>query len=304
MDYQEILNEIYQQIDCTKLPGEVASYIPELAKVDPNKFGMHLCCITGNEFSVGDVNQQFSIQSISKVLTLSLALLKEGDTLWERVGVEPSGDPFNSLVQLEYENGIPRNPLINAGAIVVCDILLDHLDHPKEEYLDFVRKIAENNSIAYDEKVATSEKSEGHHNRAMASLMKAFGNINHDVEEVLDFYFHTSAISMTCKELARTFRMYSKHGKLEGSGDQLLSTTRTRRINAIMQTCGFYDEAGEFTFRVGLPGKSGVGGGIAAIYPNTYSIAVWSPKLNEKGNSTAGMLALELLTNKTGSSIF
>ncbi|MEM7298476.1 MAG: glutaminase [Bacteroidota bacterium] len=303
MGYQEILNEIHKQVDCMKLPGEVASYIPELSKVDPNKFGMYLCCITGSEFSIGEVDQHFSIQSISKVLTLSLALIKQGDTLWERVDVEPSGDPFNSLVQLEYENGIPRNPLINAGAIVVCDILLDHLESPKEEYLAFVRQIAENKSICYDEKVAASEKSEGHHNRAMASLMKAYGNLNNDVEEVLDFYFHTSAISMTCKELARTFRVYSKHGKLQ-SGDQLLSAKRTRRINAIMQTCGFYDEAGEFSFRVGLPGKSGVGGGIAAIYPNTYSIAVWSPKLNKKGNSTAGMLALELLTDKTGSSIF
>jgi len=304
LGYQEILNQIDVQIDCSQLPGKVANYIPELAKVSPNKFGMHLCCISGEEFSIGDIDEHFTIQSISKVLTLSLALNKVGESLWERVDVEPSGNPFNSLVQLEYENGIPRNPLINAGAIVICDILLAELKNPKKEYLEFIREVSGNPSIQYDEKVALSEKSQGHHNRAMANLMKAFGNLKHDVEQVLDFYFYTSAISMTCKELARTFRIYSTHGKLNPSGKQLLTEKRTRRINAIMQTCGFYDESGEFSFRVGLPGKSGVGGGIAAIYPQKYSVAVWSPKLNEKGNSAAGMLALELLTNMTGSSIF
>ena len=304
MDYQGILNEIKGQVNCMALPGKVASYIPELAKVSPSKFGMHLCSAIGHEFCFGDSEERFSIQSITKVLTLSLALLKEGEDVWKRVGVEPSGDPFNSLVQLEYENGIPRNPLINSGAIVVCDILMDHLKNPKEEYLNFVRMIANNDEINYDEKVAESEKKEGHHNRAMINLIKAFGNIRNDAEEVLDFYFYTCSISMSCKELARTFMLYANHGCHHATGEQVLSVKRTKRLNALMQTCGFYDEAGEFSFRVGLPGKSGVGGGIAAIYPNMYSAAVWSPKLNEKGNSTAGMQALELLTDITGSSIF
>ena len=233
-----------------------------------------------------------------------MALIKEGEPIWKRVNVEPSGDPFNSLVQLEYEAGIPRNPLINSGAIVICDILLDYLSDPKKEYIDFVREVAENDTIQYDEKIARSEKENGYHNKAMINLMKAYGNIQHEPEEVLDFYFHTCAISMTCKELARTFLLYANHGCLRECGEQLLSVKRTKRINALMQTCGFYDEAGEFSFRVGLPGKSGVGGGIVAINPNKYSVAVWSPKLNKKGNSTAGMLALEFLTDMTGSSIF
>lgn len=304
MDYQEILNQIKNEVDCTLQPGNVATYIPELAKISPDKFGMHLRSLSGNDFCFGDSDERFSIQSISKVLSLSLALLHEGEELWKRVDVEPSGDPFNSLVQLEHENGIPRNPLINSGALVVCDTLISNLQNPKKEYIEFVRKIAGNPSIDYDENVAESEKATGYNNAAMTNLMKAYGNIHNEIEEVLDFYFYTCSVSMSCKELAETFMIYANHGCLLSTGEQLLSVKRTKRTNALMQTCGFYDEAGEFSFRVGLPGKSGVGGGIVAIYPNKYSVAVWSPKLNEKGNSTAGMLALELLTDMTGSSIF
>ncbi|SNS85728.1 L-glutaminase [Ekhidna lutea] len=305
MDYQGILNVIEDKIQGEKLQGNVASYIPELAKIKPGKLGMHLTSVIGEEFHFGDSEERFSIQSISKVFSLTLALLKEKDEIiWERVDVEPSGDPFNSLVQLEYENGIPRNPLINSGALVICDILVSHLDNPKKEYLEFVRRIAGNATIDYNERVAASEKEEGFNNRAMINLMKGYGNIHNDVEEVLDFYFDTCSISMSCRELAQTFVMYANQGKLLKDQKRVLSEVHTKRINAIMQTCGFYDEAGEFSFRVGLPGKSGVGGGIVAVYPNMYSVAVWSPKLNEKGNSTAGMRALELLTEITGSSIF
>lgn len=304
MDYQGILNIIQDKVNASTIEGEVASYIPELAKINPDKLGMHLSSVIGHGFCFGDSEERFSIQSISKVLSLTLALLKEGEKIWERVDVEPSGDPFNSLVQLEYESGIPRNPLINSGALVVCDILVSHLKNPKKDYLDFVRKIANNNDIDYNQKVASSEKEHGYHNRAMINLMKAYGNIKNDVETVLDFYFDTCSISMSCHELACTFMLFANRGKLINSGEEIISPQRTKRINAIMQTCGFYDEAGEFSFRVGLPGKSGVGGGIVAVYPNMYSVAVWSPKLNEKGNSTAGMQALELLTEITGSSIF
>lgn len=304
MDYQGILNIIQNKVKASEQAGEVASYIPELAKVNSDKLGMHLSSVIGQEFCFGDSNERFSIQSISKVLSLTLALLHEGESIWERVDVEPSGDPFNSLVQLEYEAGIPRNPLINSGALVVCDILVSHLKDPQKEYLEFVRKVAGNPTIDYNKKVAASEKEEGHHNRAMINLMKGFGNIKNDVKTVLDFYFDTCSISMSCKELAHTFLLYANRGEVLGTGEVIISPHRTKRINAIMQTCGFYDEAGEFSFRVGLPGKSGVGGGIVAVYPNMYSVAVWSPKLNEKGNSTAGMRALELLTEITGSSIF
>lgn len=304
MNHQEILNTIQKKIQNSHFEGEVATYIPELAKVSPEKFGMHLTSIEGEEFSFGDCDEHFSIQSISKVFSLTLSLLKGGEELWNRVGVEPSGDPFNSLVQLEYENGVPRNPLINSGALVVCDTLIGHLKNPRDEYLEFVRKLANDNSIEYDESVASSEKSKGYRNKAMINLMKGYGNIKNDIDLVLDFYFDTCSLSMSCKGLAKTFLTYANHGKTVYSGEQLLTSKRTKRINSLMQTCGFYDEAGEFAFRVGLPGKSGVGGGIAAIYPGKYSVAVWSPKLNRKGNSTAGIQALELLTNMTQSSIF
>lgn len=305
MDYQGILNVIEDKLKGEKLEGNLATYIPELAKISPNKLGMHLTSVIGEEFHFGDSEERFSTQSISKVLSLSLALLKEDDEkIWERVDVEPSGDPFNSLVQLEYEHGIPRNPLINSGALVICDILMTHLKDPKKEYLDFVRRVAGNSTIDYNEKVAASEKAGGFNNRAMINLMKGYGNIHNDAEAVLDFYFDTCSLSMSCRELAQTFLMFANQGKPLHDEDRIMSKTHIKRINAIMQTCGFYDEAGEFAFRVGLPGKSGVGGGIVAIYPNMYSVAVWSPKLNEKGNSTAGMRALELLTEITGSSIF
>ncbi|MEP5613947.1 MAG: glutaminase [Cyclobacteriaceae bacterium] len=304
MKYQEILDAIDQQVDCSQISGEVAAYIPELAKIPGEKFGMYLCDLEGNEAFFGDCEERFSIQSISKVFSLSLALLKEGEALWENVGVEPSGDPFNSLVQLEFENGRPRNPLINAGAMVICDALISHLKNPKEEYLQFVHQISGCPTISYDEKIAKSEKEEGYHNRAMANLIKSHGNIKNDVEEVLDFYFDTCSLSMSCKELAETFTLYANHGKLLPKGTEVFTSKRTKRINALMLTCGFYDEAGEFSFRVGLPGKSGVGGGIAAIYPGKYSVAVWSPKLNKKGNSATGIAALELLTDITGSSFF
>jgi glutaminase len=304
MDYQKILNEIQNSIAPNSFDGKVATYIPELAKVDATKYGLHLHSVDNEHYSFGASDEKFSIQSISKVLALTAAIRVEGDKLWQRVDVEPSGDPFNSLIQLEYENGIPRNPLINAGALVVCDVLISHSKDPKADFLEFVRKIANNPNIHYDEKVAASEKQFGYRNASLVNLMKAFGNINNDVDEILDFYFHQCSLTMSCKELAETFMLYANGGVILSTGERIISSSYTKRINAIMQTCGFYDEAGEFTFRVGLPGKSGVGGGIVAIHPNKYSVAVWSPKLNPKGNSSLGMATLEMLTTLTGFSIF
>ncbi|MGK0364985.1 MAG: glutaminase [Saprospiraceae bacterium] len=304
MDYQKIINEIASGIDLSKYEGEVADYIPELGKVSPDKFGIHLNSIDSGHYFHGDSNEKFSIQSISKVFTLTLAALNIGDKILERVDVEPSGDPFNSLTQLEYENGIPRNPLINAGALVICDILLTELENPKEDFLAFVRKIAQNPKIDYNLKVAKSEWKSGFRNAALVNFMKSFGNIHNRTEEVLDLYFHTCSIEMTCKELSETFMLFANRGCILTSGERILTGSQTKRINAVMQTCGFYDEAGEFAFRVGLPGKSGVGGGIAAVHPGYYSVVVWSPKLNPKGNSTLGMRVLELLTTKTELSVF
>lgn len=304
MRYQHILDEIYAELEQHPKNGKAAAYIPELSKIDPDKFGMYIVELNGHFSEIGDSREPFSIQSISKVLSLTLATALVGKDLLSRVGVEPSGDPFNSLTQLEYENGIPRNPLINAGALVISDILISHLDNPKQDFLNFVRKLANNPFIDFDEKVAASEKIWGYRNAALVNLMKSFGNINNDIEEILDFYFHQCSIAMTCQELAQTFLVFANHGILTYSGEQIITRSQAKRINAIMQTCGFYDEAGEFTFSVGLPGKSGVGGGIVAVLPTRYSVAVWSPRLNPKGNSELGMKALELLTTKTGYSIF
>lgn len=304
MDYQKILNEINGDLNRTKFGGKVADYIPELANVDPNKFGVHLCCLEEGNYFIGDNEERFSIQSISKVFALTMAYPMLGEKLWERVGVEPSGDPFNSLVQLEFESGIPRNPLINAGALVVSDILVSNLNEPKKDFLEFVQKLAGNTSINFNQKVAESEKESGYRNVALASLMKSFGNINNMVEEVLDFYFYMCSIEMSCKELAQTFKVFANHGMHPETKDKILTGSQSKRLSAIMLTCGFYDQAGEFSFKVGLPGKSGVGGGIVAIFPEHYSVAVWSPKLNSAGNSVLGMEVLERLTTQTGGSIF
>lgn len=304
MDYQNILNAIYVEIANNKQRGHVATYIPELSKVDPSKFGISLQCVNGDYFSVGDTQDGISIQSISKIFALSLALRLIGEEVWQRVDVEPSGDPFNSLIQLEHENGIPRNPCINAGAIVIADILMSELDDPKDVILSFVRKLAGNDAIQFNEKVAQSEADCGFRNAALANFLKSFGNLHNPVEKVLDLYFHMCAIEMNCQDLSKAFLVYANHGELITPKECILTRTQAKRINAIMQTCGFYDEAGEFAFRVGLAGKSGVGGAIAAIQPKQFSVTVWSPGLNAKGNSVIGMKALELLTTKTGISIF
>lgn len=304
MDYEKIFREIHNDLQHVPDPGKVADYIPELARVNPDQFGVFLTTIHGKEHAFGDWNTRFSIQSISKVLSFVLAYsILKSDT-WKRMNLEPAGTPFNSLVQLEYDLGIPRNPFINAGAIVVCDILASHLKHPKEELLAFVRKLSPNSTVDYNPIVAQSEKSVAFRNYALVNLMKSFGNIHNDIDVVMDLYFAICSLEMTCKELSHTFLFLANNGIVPYSGERILSFSRTKRVNALMQTCGFYDQAGDFTFRVGLPGKSGVGGGIIAVHPGKYSITVWSPRLNDKGNSFKGMLFLEELTTKTNLSIF
>ena len=304
MNYRLIFEDILQEIEAIPDPGKVASYIPELSKVPPDKFGIYLHNVANECCGHGDHEERFSIQSIAKVLSLTLAFRLVEKVLWERVGVEPSGTAFNSLVQLESDKGIPRNPLINAGAIVICDVLIDHLDDPKKDLLAFVRELSGLPKLTYSEHIAESEKSVGFRNAAVTNLMKDFGNIHNEIEEVLDLYFHLCSIEMSCKELARTFLYLANKGVDPLTGKRIVSSSKSKRINAIMQLCGFYDEAGEFSFRVGLPGKSGVGGGIVAIYPGYYSIALWSPRLNKSGNSFRGMQFLELFTTKTELSIF
>jgi len=300
---QDILNTITADIKTNTNRGIVASYIPELAHVDSTKFGIHLLDIHQNNYSTGDSEEAFSIQSISKVFSLAQAFSIVEDKLWERLDVEPSGDPFNHLSLLEQENGIPRNPFINAGAIVISDILLTHLKNPKKDFLAYVRNIANDQTINYDEKIALSEKNTGYRNYAAANLIKSYGNIKNDVNDVLEFYFLQCSLKMSCKQLTNAFYIFANRGMCT-RGKTFLTINQIKRINAIMLTCGFYDEAGEFAFEVGLPGKSGVGGGIVALLPNKFCVATWSPGLNKKGNSKLGMLALEQLTTATGLSIF
>ena len=300
-------NQIFEKIDDALKPfvseGKISASIPELAMVDPTKFGIHLLDNKGNDYAFGNSDEKFSIQSISKVFSLSLAFQFLGEQIWQRVGVEPSGNPFNSLVQLEYEKGKPRNPFINAGAMVIADILISNLENPKEDFLNFVRKLAHTENIHYNESVALSEKKVGFRNAALANFLKSFGSIYNEVDIVLDFYFHQCSLEMTCKELAHSFYYFANEGFTK-ERIKILTQSQTKRLNALMQTCGFYDESGEFAYKVGLPGKSGIGGGIIAIHPKNYSVATWGPKLNEKGNSVLGMKALEFLTTETQMSIF
>ncbi|MCB0572575.1 MAG: glutaminase [Phaeodactylibacter sp.] len=304
MDYQRILEDIARAAQAEIGKGKVADYIPALARVSPQKLGIAIETLRGESFLWGDAEEPFSIQSISKVFTLAMAFALEGEKLWQRVGLEPSGNPFNSLVQLEYEKGIPRNPFINAGSIVVADVLLGHYKDPKTGILEFVHKLSGSSDIQFDKEVMRSEWETGHRNAALAYFMKSLGNIHHPVEDVLNVYFHQCALPMSCRQLAKAFLVFANHGILPDTGERILTLSQAKRLNAIMLTCGFYDEAGEFAFRVGLPGKSGVGGGIVAIIPNELAIAAWSPELNEHGNSQAGILALELFTTLTGMSIF
>jgi len=307
MNYQKILDEIYDEIQLELLRGKVADYIPALAEVEKGQFAMTVTLADGTVYSVGDSKKSFSIQSISKVFTFTLALDIYSKELYKRVGVEPSGNPFNSLVQLEYENGIPRNPFINAGAITITDALISHY---KDEYktleviMNFIREISGNPLLSFDQVVANSEMEHGDRNLALARLMRSFGNFENDVLGSVMTYFKHCAIVMNTEELSRSMLFLAFGGTDPISGKEFISTRKAKRINAVMLTCGHYDASGEFAFHVGLPAKSGVGGGIAAVVPGVMSIAVWSPALNKYGNSHAGTLALEKFTTKTGLSIF
>lgn len=303
MDYQKILEDIYNEILPYAKDGVQADYIPALAKVNPDQYGICLHTVSGDVYQYMQAETRFSIQSISKVFALAMCLSIKGESLWTRVGKEPSGTAFNSLIQLEIEHGIPRNPFINAGAIVLADVLLSELEDPENEFLRFVRDLSASESVDYNMNVAVSERETGYLNAAIANMLKYHGAIQNDIEAVLMFYFKMCSVEMNCRELARAFLAFTNHAPFEYAGYKL-SRSRIKRLNAVMQTCGFYDEAGDFSYLVGLPGKSGVGGGIVAVCPLKYSVAVWSPRLNSKGNSVMGMKALELLTTYTEESIF
>lgn len=284
--------------------GKVADYIPALASIPGNKLGIAICDIGGNSFYAGDAQERFSIQSISKVLSLALAFDIYGEPLWSKVGREPSGQAFNSLIQLELEQGIPRNPFINAGAIRVCDLLASRLAAPKQRFKELLWDLCGEPGIKSNKTVAKSEMQHSARNASMGWLMKSFNNFDNDVSKVLGIYFHACAMEMSCVELAQAFSFLANQGVSAVTGQRVISTRQSKQINALLATCGLYDQAGDFAYRVGLPGKSGVGGGIVAIVPGECSICVWSPELNQFGNSLAGSEALSILTTRLGKSIF
>ncbi|MGW2226144.1 glutaminase [Streptomyces formicae] len=301
--FPSVLDRIASEIAATPGRGRPADYIPALAAADPNRFGMAVAELDGTVHGVGDWQQPFSTQSITKVFTLALVLAQEDDELWEHVGREPSGNPFNSLVQLEYENGIPRNPFINAGALVVTDRLQFLTGDASGTLRDFLRAESGNPDLTFDLDVADSEAAHGDRNAALAHFMASYGNITCSVPELLDQYIRQCSIEASCGDLALAAGFLARHG-IRADGSTLLSRSRAKQVNAVMLTCGTYDAAGDFALRVGLPGKSGVGGGIIAVVPGRCTVCVWSPGLDERGNSVAGVAALDRFTTHTGLSIF
>lgn len=304
LDLDDILGTINEEVRRRFGEGEVADYIPALADVPKDRFGMALALLDGTVHEVGDSRERISIQSISKVHTLTLALEAVGDELWERVDREPSGDPFNSLIQLELEHGIPRNPFMNAGALVVADVLLSSLDDPEATLLEFMRARAGDPDVGSDAELARSERESGDRNIALARFIRSFGNLHNDVADVLDFYYLQCSLRMHCVDLARSVQYLADAGRCGCSGQQVTDAEGATRINAMMMTAGTYDAAGDFAFYVGLPAKSGVSGGIVAVVPRVMGLCVWYPGLDEKGNSRLGRYALHRFTRMTGLSVF
>ncbi|PTQ11079.1 glutaminase [Vibrio splendidus] len=302
---QAILAEILDEVRPLIGQGKVADYIPALARVSNQKLAIAVYTNEGEVIQAGDADEAFSVQSISKALSLTLAMvLYKPEEIWQRVGKEPSGQAFNSMIQLEMEHGIPRNPFINAGAIIVADLLQSRLSAPRHRLLEFVRQLSGDTHIVYDKVVAASEMMHSDRNAAIAYLMRSFGNFENDVIPVLNNYFHACALKMTCVDLAKTFSYLANKGVSVQTKKEIITPVQTKQLNALLATCGLYDGAGEFAYRVGMPGKSGVGGGIIAIVPGEMTIAVWSPELDASGNSQAGTQALELLSERIGRSIF
>lgn len=298
-----VLDRIATEIQALPGRGRPADYIPALASADPRHFGMAVAELDGTVYGVGDWQRPFSTQSITKAFTLALDLSLDGDLLWEHVGREPSGNPFNSLVQLEYENGIPRNPFINAGALVVTDRLHARTGDAAGALRAFLRAESGNDRLDFDEAVLASETAHGDRNAALAHFMASYGNITNPVPTLLDQYFRQCSIEASCADLALAAGFLARHG-IRSDGSTLLTRSQAKQVNAVMLTCGTYDAAGDFAHRVGLPGKSGVGGGIIAVVPGRCTVCVWSPGLDQRGNSVAGVAALDRFTTLTGLSVF
>jgi glutaminase len=302
-DLDALLEQVADAARPLAREGGVADYIPALADMDPDTFALAVCELDGTEHAVGDADVGFPIQSLSKVFALTLALQRVGEEVFERVGKEPSGDPFNSLVQLEHEHGVPRNPMINAGALVVCDVLLETCDDPQAAMVELMSDLT-GEQIGHDQAVLDAEGTTGHRNTSMAYLMSAFGNLRTDVDDVMAVYLHQCAVEMTARQVARAVRFLADNGVDPRTGRQVVSEPLARRINAIMLTAGTYDSAGQFAYEVGFPCKSGVAGAIMGDVPHRFGVCAWSPPLDASGNSRAGRHALHLLAERLGVSVF
>ena len=292
---ENLLDQIASKARPLAADGKVASYIPALARVDPARFALVVRTADGHEFATGDADVPFSIQSISKLFTLALAMEWVSDELWDRVGREPSGMRFNSLIQLETEQGIPRNPFINAGAIVVADALLHRRPQIVPSFRNQMRLLSGNETIQYDGEVHRSERATGDLNRAIGFVLKAYGNLREDPLQVTDAYFNFCALAMSSRDLTRAAMFLVDAQPGDGAPAH---GENAPRLRALMRTCGLYDQSGEFAYRVGLPGKSGVGGGILVVQPGQFAACAWSPPLDRFGNSVAAQAALERLAAK------
>ena len=302
-----LLNRILDECRKYTKDGKLASYIPELTKADPDKLGICLITDEDNFYGAGDFKTKFTMQSIIKPIILLLALMDRGEeAVRSLVGVEATGKPFDAFnysdqaLQCEH-----INPMVNAGAIALWT-LIDGATY-KEKFdrlLKLARALTGNSELDIDEAVYMSEKSTGSKNRALAYMMKAYGMIEGDVEEILDCYFKACSIKADSYELAKIAFVFANQGKDMTTGEQLFDRKYARYINAVLVTCGMYDGSGEFALNVGVPAKSGVGGGIMAIVPGCMGIGIYSPALDKKGNSCAGIKALEILSKELELSIF
>ncbi len=297
----------FRQIEAEALPlwqnGAVADYIPALAKINPRQFGLCIATNDGEIHEFGQSGTLFSIQSISKLFTLALLIELMGESAWEHIGRSPTNAAFNSLGWLETENGKPYNPFVNAGALAVTDRIMNATAMAHHSILQHIRQLADDQTIDIDDEVSRSEREHSDRNAAIAYLMKSFGTVEGPVRPLLDLYCEHCAIEINCRQLATAGLLFARGG-LDPQGKRLLVPNSVLRINALLATAGMYDAAGEFAFRVGLPAKSGVGGGILAIVPGRMCIAVWGPSLDAQGNSVAGLKALEILARELELSVF
>lgn len=287
--------------------GQVATYIPELRKANAEDLAICIIDRKNNIYYKGDYNKKFTIQSISKTIVLAMALMdNDWSYVFSKVGMEPSGDPFNSIMKLETDDTKkPCNPMINAGAIVTTSLIKGNsLKEKEERMLNFFRKMAKNENLKINKDVYESEKFTGDRNRAMAYLLKNDGIIEGDVEEILDLYFKQCSIEVDVVDLARIGLIFANYGIDIETGERIISESVSRMVKTFMVTCGMYDASGEFAIKVGIPAKSGVGGGIMASVPKKMGIGIYGPALDKKGNSIAGLKVLEDLSKELELSIF